>query len=95
MIQYALAWQPQSDNLGDDLRTYAAMQLLPRIDRVLDADNLDAPIPDLSDDDRLVTLISGNVLRENTHWLPEKHIAPVCVGVHLSQEDVGASPLPS
>ena len=92
MIQYALAWQPQSDNLGDDLRTYAAMQLLPRIDRVLDADNLDAPIPDLSDNDRLVTLLSGNVLRENTHWLPEKHIAPVCVGVHLSQEDVWGIP---
>lgn len=92
MIQYALAWQPQSDNLGDDLRTYAAMQLLPRIDRVLDADNLDAPLPDLSDNDRLVTLLSGNVLRENTHWLPEKHIAPVCVGVHLSQEDVWGIP---
>ncbi|MBQ8312252.1 MAG: polysaccharide pyruvyl transferase family protein [Clostridia bacterium] len=92
MIQYALAWQPQSDNLGDDLRTYAAMQLLPRIDRVLDADNLDAPLPDLSGDDRVVTLLSGNVLRENTHWLPEKHIAPVCVGVHLSQEDVWGIP---
>lgn len=92
MIQYAIAWQPQSDNLGDDLRTYAAMQLLPRIDRVLDADNLDAPIPDLGEGDRVVALLSGNVLRENTHWLPEKHIAPVCVGVHLSQEDVWGIP---
>lgn len=92
MIQYAIAWQPHSDNLGDDLRTYAAMQLLPRIDRVLDADNLDAPIDSLSADDRVIALLSGNVLRENTHWLPEKHIAPVCVGVHLSQEDVWGMP---
>ena len=92
MIQYAIAWQPQSDNLGDDLRTYAAMQLLPRIDRVLDADCLDAPLTGLGEDDRVVALLSGNVLRENTHWLPEKHIAPVCVGVHLSQEDVWGIP---
>ncbi len=92
MIQYAIAWQPHSDNLGDDLRTYAAMQLLPRVDRVLDADNLDAPLEGLADDDRVIALLSGNVLRENTHWLPEKHIAPVCVGVHLSQEDVWGMP---
>ena len=36
MIQYAVAWQKDSDNLGDDLRTLAAMELLPRVDRVLD-----------------------------------------------------------
>lgn len=92
MIQYAIAWQPHSDNLGDDLRTYAAMQLLPRTDRVLDADCLDAPLTGLNDSDRVIALLSGNVLRENTHWLPEKHIAPVCVGVHLSQEDVWGIP---
>lgn len=92
MIQYAIAWQPHSDNLGDDLRTYAAMQLMPRIDRVLDADHLDAPIDGLAEGDRVIALLSGNVLRENTHWLPEKHIAPVCVGVHLSQEDVWGMP---
>lgn len=92
MIQYAIAWQPHSDNLGDDLRTLAAMQLMPRIDRVLDADCLDAPLDDLNDDDRVIALLSGNVLRETAHWLPEKHIAPVCVGVHLSQEDVWGVP---
>ncbi|MBE5804691.1 MAG: polysaccharide pyruvyl transferase family protein [Clostridiales bacterium] len=92
MIQYAIAWQPHSDNLGDDLRTYAAMQLLPRIDRVLDADNLDAPLTGLADGDRVIALLSGNVVRENTHWLPERHIAPVCVGVHFSQEDVWGIP---
>ena len=27
MIHYAIAWQKDSDNLGDDLRTLAAMEL--------------------------------------------------------------------
>lgn len=92
MIQYAIAWQPHSDNLGDDLRTLAAMELLPRVDRVLDADCLDAPLEDLGAEDRVIALLSGNVLRETCHWLPEKHIAPVCVGVHLSREDVWGIP---
>ena len=92
MIHYAISWQPHSDNLGDDLRTLAATQLMPRIDRLLDGDCLDAPLDGLTGDDRVIALLSGNVIRDNAHWLPEKHIVPVCVGVHLSQEDVWGTP---
>lgn len=92
MIHYAIAWQPHSTNLGDDLRTYAAMQLLPRVDRVLDADCLDAPLTDLPQGDRVVALLSGSILRETCHWLPDGRIAPVYVGVHLSKEDVWGVP---
>lgn len=92
MIHYAIAWQPHSTNLGDDLRTYAAMQLLPRVDRVLDADCLDAPLTDLPQGDRVVALLSGAILRETSHWLPDGRIAPVYVGVHLSKEDVWGVP---
>lgn len=92
MIHYAIAWQPHSTNLGDDLRTYAAIQLLPRLDRVLDADCLDAPLTDLPQGDRIVALLSGSILRESSHWLPDGRIAPVYMGVHLSKEDVWGVP---
>lgn len=92
MIQYAIAWQPGSDNLGDDLRTLAAMQLLPRVDHVLNVNRLDEPIEGLAADDRVVALLSGNALRESAHWLPDRHIAPVYVGVHVSREDVWGVP---
>lgn len=92
MIRYAIAWHPGSDNLGDDLRTLAAMQLLPRVDHVLNVNRLDEPIEGLNDDDRVVALLSGNALRESAHWLPDRHIAPVYVGVHASREDVWGVP---
>ena len=92
MIRYALAWQPESRNLGDDLRTLAAMQYLPQVDLVLDVDRLDAPIDGLAEDDRVVTLITGSVLKEAAHWPPERHIAPVFAGVHISREDVWGVP---
>ena len=92
MIRYAIAWQKDSDNLGDDLRTLAAMELLPRVDRVLDAGGLDMPLSDLAEDDRVVALLCGSVLKESAHWLPEGRIAPVCVGVHASAEDVWGIP---
>ena len=93
MTRYAVTWRPRSDNLGDDLLTLAASRLLPRVDMALDADRLDAPLPDLEPDDRVVTLMCGKVLAQPIHWPPERHIAPVMVGAHFSQEDVWGIPM--
>lgn len=93
MLHYGLAWHPASDNLGHDLLALAARQHLPRVDFLLDADALDAPLPGLGDEDRVVALIPGNFLASSAHWPPEKHIAPVCVGVHITEEDAWGLPL--
>ena len=93
MIRYAVTWRPRSDNLGDDLLTLAASRLLPRVDMALDIDRLDAPLPDLEPDDRVVTLMCGKVLAQPIHWPPERHIAPVMVGAHFSREDVWGIPM--
>ncbi len=93
MIYYGLTWRPRSDNQGDDLVALAALQHLPRMDYALDADALDAPLPALTDEDRLVLLAPGVFLRSTAHWPPEKHIAPVGIGVHLSSEDAWGLPL--
>lgn len=93
MLYYGLTWRPATDNFGDDLVTLAAMQRLPRVDHVLDADALDAPLPALAEDDRLVLLAPGLFLRSSAHWPPERHIAPVCMGVHISEEDAWGLPL--
>ena len=93
MLYYGLTWRPRTDNLGDDLTALAALQHLPCVDRVLDADALDAPLPGLAEDDRLVLLAQGLFLRSSAHWPPEKHIAPVCAGVHISEEDAWGLPI--
>lgn len=93
MLYYGLTWRPATDNFGDDLVTLAAMQHLPRVDYTLDADALDAPLPALKEDSRLVLLAPGLFLRSSAHWPPESHIAPVCMGVHISEEDAWGLPL--
>ena len=95
MLYYGLTWRPSTDNLGDDLVSLAAMQRLPRVDMALDADALDAPLSGMKDDDRLVLLAPGLFLRSSAHWPPEKHIVPVCVGVHISEEDAWGMPVSS
>lgn len=93
MLYYGLTWRPATDNFGDDLVTLAAMQHLPRVDHVLDADALDAGLPALTEDDRLVLLAPGLFLRSSAHWPPDGHIAPVCIGVHIPEEDAWGLPL--
>ena len=93
MLYYGLTWRPATDNLGDDLVSLAAMQQLPRVDFALDADALDAPLPTLQEEDRLILLSPGMFLRSSAHWPPEKHILPVCMGVHISEEDAWGMPL--
>ena len=92
MLYYGLTWRSATDNLGDDLVTLAALQHLPRVDRVLDADALDAPLSGFTDDDRLVLLAPGLFLRSSAHWPPDSHIVPVCMGVHISEEDAWGLP---
>ena len=93
MLYYGLTWRPATDNLGDDLVALAAMQHLPRVDHALDADALDAPLPGMTSGDRLVLLSPGLFLRSSAHWPPEQHIAPVCIGVHISEEDAWGLPV--
>ena len=93
MIHYGVVWHPTTDNLGDDLLALAAMRLLPKVDCVLDGDRLDAPIAGMTAEDRVITLLAGNVFRQIHHWPPERHIVPVCVGMHFSQESVWGVPL--
>lgn len=92
MLHYALAWRPNADSIGSDLMTLGAQQLLPRVDIVLDADRLDAYLPQIEDRDRVVALIPGLFLRTSSHWPPERHISPVCAGVHIDGEDAWGLP---
>lgn len=92
MLYYALAWRPHADSIGSDLMVLGARQLLPQVDILLDADRLDAYLPQIEDRDRVVALIPGLFLRTSSHWPPERHISPVCAGVHIDGEDAWGLP---
>ena len=90
-MRYGVIWHPASTNLGDDMQTLAASRLLPRVDRTLDGERLDEPPMPAGED--IVTLLSGNVLRSRFHWPPHPSLRPVCLGLHVSREDVWGSRL--
>ncbi len=91
MTAYALTWRPHTDNLGHDLVALAALQHLPRVDYLIDADAPDmAPLP--ADADRVVTLMASHFLTAAHHWPPHPAIAPACIGIHVSEKDAWGIP---
>lgn len=92
MIYYGVTWHPGTDNLGDDLRTLAALQLMPQKARWVDVRAMEQPAADLAEEDRLVLLCTGPVFRHLHHWPPHPQVSPVMVGVHASERDTWGIP---
>ena len=43
---YGLMYYKSTDNIGDDIQTYAAMKFLPHIDYYIDREDLSCFVPD-------------------------------------------------
>ena len=84
-MRYGVIWHPDSRNLGEDIQALAAGGLLPRIDLALDGERLDEAPPPGED---IIVLLGGHVMRRRFHWPPHPSLRPVCLGAHLSREDV-------
>ena len=85
-MKYGVIWHPETRNLGDDLQAYAASRLLPRVDLALDGETLDEE--PACGGEPVTVLLGGAILRKPYHWPPHTLIRPVCLGVHVSPEDV-------
>lgn len=84
-MRYGVIWHPDSRNLGEDIQALAAGGLLPQIDLALDGERLDEAPPPGED---IIVLLGGHVMRRRFHWPPHPSLRPVCLGAHLSREDV-------
>ena len=62
MVRYGVVWHPMTDNLGDDLQALAAMRLMPRVDHVLDGEQLDAALRELTRGQGSLTLLQTGYL---------------------------------
>jgi hypothetical protein len=82
-VQYAVVGYPSSYNLGDEIQSIAAAKLLPRVDRYLPREGLDAY---QSAEEHLRLLCNGFFLHEPQHWPPGAAIDPLFISFHVSTE---------
>ncbi|NLW79540.1 MAG: hypothetical protein GXY32_09040 [Ruminococcaceae bacterium] len=84
-MKFAAIYHKASDNLGDDIQTYAALRFLPRADVFVDREALDTFAPD--DGQMVAAVMNGWYLHKKYHWPPAAGLHPLCTGMHFEKAD--------
>lgn len=81
-MKYGLVVYKNTDNLGDDILSYASSLFLPSIDYVIDREEIDTFLPDKIEPVKVI--LNGWFLHNKFNWPPSEYIIPLLIGVHFS-----------
>lgn len=85
MMKYGIVYYKDTDNIGDDIQNYAVMQFLPKVDYLIDREDL---VNFASEGNEPVAVVlNGWYLHNKFNWPPSKDIYPLCVSMHFSPND--------
>lgn len=75
----AVVYYKDSKNIGDDIQTYAAARLLPKVDCYLDRESLHRP----PTDEPIKLVCNGWFMKNPENWPPAPNIEPLFISVHI------------
>ena len=81
-MKYGVIFFKETENIGDDIQTYAAIRRLPSVDYYIERENLDLFIP--SKKEVVTTLMSGWFLHDKYTFFPSPYINPIFISTHFS-----------
>lgn len=81
-MKKAIIYYKDTDNIGDDVQTYAALKLLGDADYFLDRESLDNP--GISDDVKL--LCNGWFMKNPQHWPPAHNLHPLFISMYIDHK---------
>ncbi|OUP07325.1 polysaccharide pyruvyl transferase family protein [Anaeromassilibacillus sp. An200] len=92
-MKYGVLSHFSTKNLGDDIQTYAAVKLLPKVDYVLDRENLDSFCSE--NGEPVAVVMNSWWMWEKWNWPPADCIYPLMISMHINNYDHyhGASPI--
>jgi hypothetical protein len=90
-VKYA-ALAYDTENIGDEIQSLAAMQFLPRVDTFINREWLNAFNP--SSDDEYVMIMNGWYCHLPEHWPPSDKIRPLLISIHLSDQKSESGRIP-
>lgn len=83
-MKYGLIVNIGTDNIGDDIQSYAARQFLPSVDYVIDREAMDTFD---SNGETVKAIMNGWYMYNKANWPPASAIQPLWVAVHISKND--------
>lgn len=84
-MKYGLVYFDKTDNIGDDIQSYAVMHFLPQIDYLIDRERMNEFMGDIKEP--VAVVLSGWFLHKKFNWPPSKDIYPFCTSLHFSVND--------
>jgi len=81
-MKYGLLYYKDTDNIGDDIQTYAQKQFLPRIDYLIDKEQLNIFVP--KEKEYVATIMNAWYLHNKAAWPPSPYIKPLLTSMHFS-----------
>ena len=81
-MKKAIIYYKDSDNIGDDIQTYAALKLLGTTDYFLDRERLDEA--DVQPGTKL--LCNGWFMKEPPNWPPHKNLNPLFISMYIDHK---------
>ena len=82
-MEYGLVVFNHTDNLGDDIQSYAAMQFLPKVDYLIDREAMDVFCPQSKD--YVAVILNGWYMHDKYSWPPSAYLVPLCLSMHLTR----------
>ena len=70
-----------STNLGDEIQALAARRFLPRVDRLVERERIDA---DPGGDGPTRVIVNGWFMHDPRRWPPHPKLEPLPISLHLS-----------
>ncbi len=91
-MKYGIVWYRDTDNLGDDIQTYASKKYYPRIDYLIERENLRGFKS--TNGEQVKTIMNGWYMHNLLSWPPSKDISPLLLSMHFTDnEEIGVGDL--
>lgn len=89
-MKYGVIYYKDTDNIGDDIQTYAAYKFLPRVDYCIDREHMSDFVPDKKEFVKVIA--NGWYNHDKSSFLFSPYIYPLMVSMHFSKNDLITNP---
>lgn len=84
-MKYGIIMYKDTENIGDDVQTYVAEKYLPRVDYIIDRDNVTSFVPE--EKEYVATIMNAWWMNQKFNWPPSPYIYPKMVSMHFTHYD--------
>lgn len=83
-MKYGLIYYRDTDNLGDDILSYAGRRFLPKVDYYIDRESMDVFVPE--EKEFVAAILNGWYIHYSYAFPPSPYLAPLWIGAHFNKD---------